>query len=311
MPGRARGDRPKSCDLPWWPYVRENRACVCVGCSTAGMFVSSESKKISPVSGENVVQSRLSSTWRIPCFPSFARKKGGKTSSNEPTVKHQNPVITEKTGFFPGFAIRRMTAVLFARRACGVAMLMLRAKPPESWLTKVLANLDAVLIDHAHLERKAAQSALKLQRYQQLADSLPELTEIAIEELEHFNLVLKMLDDRGMALSQAISSPWISGMMNSVRRGRNEQVIDHLLCAAMIEGRSCEKFQILAEALASVDQRLAKFYGDLVESEGNHYASYLLMAKRIDELETERRLEFYLELDAELVVLPSDLPILH
>ena len=79
-------------------------------------------------------------------------------------------------------------------------------------------------------------------------------------------------------------------------------MIDHLLCAAMIEGRSCEKFQILAEALASVDQRLAKFYGDLVESEGNHYASYLLMAKRIDELETERRLEFYLELDAELVV---------
>ena len=48
-----------------------------------------------------------------------------------------------------------------------------------------------------------------------------------------------------------------------------------------------------------------------MESEGNHYASYLLMAKRIDELETERRLEFYLELDAELVVQPSDLPVLH
>ena len=55
----------------------------------------------------------------------------------------------------------------------------------------MLENLDAVLVDHAHLERKAAQSALKLQRYQQLADSLPELTEIAIEELEHFNLVLR------------------------------------------------------------------------------------------------------------------------
>ena len=190
-------------------------------------------------------------------------------------------------------------------------MLMLRAKPPESWLAKVLSNLDAVLIDHAHLERKAAQSALKLQRYQQLTASLPELTEIAIEELEHFNLVLKILDDRGMALGQAISSPWISGMMNSVRKGRNEQVIDHLLCAAMIEGRSCEKFQILSEALAPVDSRLAKLYADLVESEGNHYASYLLMAKRIDERETERRLDYYLDLDAELVVQPSELPILH
>ena len=104
---------------------------------------------------------------------------------------------------------------MFARRACGVAMLMLRAKPPESWLTKVLANLDAVLVDHAHLERKAAQSALKLQRYQQLADSLPELTEIAIEELEHFNLVLKILDDRGMALGQAISSPLSGHVANN------------------------------------------------------------------------------------------------
>ena len=161
------------------------------------------------------------------------------------------------------------------------------------------------------MERKAAQSALKLQRYQQLADSLPKLTEIAIEELEHFNLVLKILDDRGMALGQAISSPWISGMMNSVRKGRNEQVIDHLHCAAMIEGRSCEKFQLLSEALRPVDAHLAKFYGDLVVSEGNHYAMYLLMAKRIDENEAERRLDYYLTLDAELVVQPSELPILH
>ena len=190
-------------------------------------------------------------------------------------------------------------------------MLMLRAKPPESWLPKVIANLGAVLLDHAHLERKAAKSALTLQRYQQLTGRLGELTAIAIEELEHFNLVLKLLDERGIPFGQAISSPWIAGIMNTVRKGRNEQVIDHLLCAAMIEGRSCEKFQILAEALVTVDAPLAKFYAGLVESEGNHYAAYLLMAKEIDESETNRRLDFYLDLDAELVQQPSDLNILH
>ena len=190
-------------------------------------------------------------------------------------------------------------------------MLMLRAKPPESWLPKVIANLGAVLLDHAHLERKAAKSALTLQRYQQLTGRLGELTTIAIEELEHFNLVLKLLDERGIPFGQAISSPWIAGIMNTVRKGRNEQVIDHLLCAAMIEGRSCEKFQILAEALVTVDAPLAKFYAGLVESEGNHYAAYLLMAKEIDESETNRRLDFYLDLDAELVQQPSDLNILH
>ena len=152
-------------------------------------------------------------------------------------------------------------------------MLMLRAKPPESWLPKIIANLGAVLVDHAHLERKAAKSALSLQRYQQLAGRLGELTAIAIEEVEHFNLVLKLLDERGIPFGQAISSPWIAGIMNTVRKGRNEQVIDHLLCAAMIEGRSCEKFQILAEALVTVDAPLDKFYAGLVESEGNHYAA--------------------------------------
>ncbi len=53
------------------------------------------------------------------------------------------------------------------------------------------------------------------------------------------------------------------------------------------------------------------FLSSLIESEGNHYASYLLMAKELDESETERRLDYYLELDAELVQQPSDLPILH
>ena len=190
-------------------------------------------------------------------------------------------------------------------------MLMLRAKPPESWLPKIITNLGAVLVDHAHLERKAAKSALTLQRYQQLTDRLEELTAIAIEELEHFNLVLKILNERDIQFSKPISSPWISGIMNTVRKGRNEQVIDHLLCAAMIEGRSCDKFQILSEALVPVDPPLAKFYASLVESEGNHYAAYLLMAKQVDESETNRRLDFYLDLDAELVQKPNDLHILH
>ena len=138
-----------------------------------------------------------------------------------------------------------------------------------------------------------------------------DLNAIAIEELEHFQLVLDILADRGVPFSHPISSPWISGLMGTIRKGRHEQVIDHLLCAALIEGRSCEKFQLLAGALGQVDAPLAKFYADLVESEGNHYAAYLLMAKEIDEAETNNRLDFYLDLDAELVQQPSDLPILH
>jgi len=190
-------------------------------------------------------------------------------------------------------------------------VLLFREKIRADWLPKVLADLPAVLVDHAHLERKAATTALNLEKYRDLYPRVEELNAIAIEELQHFQLVLDLLKQRGIPFGQPHPSPWISGLMKSIRNGQRHQVIDHLTCCALIEGRSCEKFQILAKELADVDPHLAKFYGSLVESEGNHYATYLLMARSIDEAETDRRLDFYLGLDAELIRQPNPLPMLH
>jgi tRNA-(ms[2]io[6]A)-hydroxylase len=137
------------------------------------------------------------------------------------------------------------------------------------------------------------------------------LNAIAIEELQHFNQVLSLLEERGVPFGQPMRSPWISRMMASVRKGRREQVIDHLVVCALIEGRSCEKFQILSEGVRDLDPGLADFYASLVESEGNHYATYLIMARHIDEDESRRRLDYFLELDAELIQQPHGLPLLH
>jgi tRNA-(ms[2]io[6]A)-hydroxylase len=190
-------------------------------------------------------------------------------------------------------------------------MLMLRAKPPEDWLEKVIKNLPAVLVDHAHLERKAATTALSLEKYKDLHPRVGELNAIAIEELQHFQLVLDILKRRGIPFTHAYPSPWTSGLMRAIRTGTRPQSIDHLICCALIEGRSCEKFQILARELQPIDAELARFYESLVESEGNHYATYLLMAREIDEEETNRRLDFFLDIDAELVQKPNPFPILH
>jgi tRNA-(ms[2]io[6]A)-hydroxylase len=190
-------------------------------------------------------------------------------------------------------------------------MLLFREKPPAEWLPKVLGHLPEVLVDHAHLERKAATSALNLEKYRDLFPRVEELNAIAIEELQHFQLVLNLLKKRGIPFGQPYPSPWIGGLMRSVRNGQRLQVIDHLICCSLIEGRSCEKFQILAEELTTIDPELASFYGSLVESEGNHYATYLLMARGIDEAETQKRLDFYLDLDAALVRQPNPLPMLH
>jgi len=190
-------------------------------------------------------------------------------------------------------------------------MLLWREKIPADWLPKVLNNLPAVLVDHAHLERKAATTALVLEKYRDLFGRLEELNAIAIEELQHFGLVLALLKRRGIPFTESRRSPWIAGLMQGIRQGARQTVIDHLICCAFIEARSCEKFQILARELPGRDDELARFYAGLVESEGNHYATYLLMARAIDDAETGRRLDFYLDLDAQLIRVPNPEPMLH
>ena len=190
-------------------------------------------------------------------------------------------------------------------------MLLFREKVPSDWLPKVLTHLPAVLVDHAHLERKAATTALALEKYQVLFERVQELNAIAMEELQHFQLVLELLKKRSIPFSQPFPSLWISGLMRSMRSGHRHQPIDHLICCALIEGRSCEKFQILAQELKRHDGELAAFYESLVESEGNHYATYILMARAIDDAEADRRLDFYLDLDARLIQAPNPAPVLH
>ena len=190
-------------------------------------------------------------------------------------------------------------------------MLMLRAKVAPDWFSKIESNIASVLVDHAHLEKRAATTALTLERYPELYDRVEELNAIAIEELEHFQLVMQFIRRREISFGPAMPSPWIKGLMRSMRSGQGVQVIDHLICCCLIEGRSCEKFQLLADGFREKEPELATFYGSLVESEGNHYAAYLLMARQIDERETDRRLDYYLDLDAELMGTPNPWPALH
>src|SRR3954462_13578612 len=105
-------------------------------------------------------------------------------------------------------------------------MLLFREKVPADWLPKVLGNLPAVLVDHAHLERKAATSALNLEKYRDLYHRVGELNAIAIEELQQFQLVLELLKRRGIPFGQPPPSPWITAMMRSIRKGQKMQAID-------------------------------------------------------------------------------------
>ncbi|WP_049561633.1 tRNA isopentenyl-2-thiomethyl-A-37 hydroxylase MiaE, partial [Limnoraphis robusta] len=69
-------------------------------------------------------------------------------------------------------------------------------KQPTStaWLEQALANLDTILLDHSHCERKAAGVALNLMfRYPSSTKLIRTLTAIAQEELQHFEQVNQWL----------------------------------------------------------------------------------------------------------------------
>src|SRR5437763_10463716 len=99
-------------------------------------------------------------------------------------------------------------------------MLLFREKIPTAWLPRMLSNLPAVLVDHAHLERKAATTALSLEKYRDLFPRVEELNAIAIEELQHFQLVLNLLKRRGIPFGQPQPSPWITCLMQAMRKGQ-------------------------------------------------------------------------------------------
>lgn len=238
--------------------------------------------------------------------PPRARPVGANGCVNPEVLAQIWVIMAQVYGRIRSLAVgsRRPAANLFP-------VLIFREPIPAGWLLKVRTHLPEVLVDHAHLERKAATSALNLEKFRLLHGKVRELNAIALEELAHFELVLNLLDRRGIPFSEPRPSAWIKGLMRAIRPGVQGQVIDHLTVCALIEGRSCEKFQALATGFAKTDPELAGFYSGLVESEGNHYAAYLIMARHIDESEAVRRLDYFLDLEAALTRAGSPEPILH
>ncbi|MEL7196633.1 MAG: tRNA isopentenyl-2-thiomethyl-A-37 hydroxylase MiaE [Bacteroidota bacterium] len=66
---------------------------------------------------------------------------------------------------------------------------------PE-WITAVMADFDAFLMDHADCERKASAMALSfVAKYPDRVEILPDLIDTAVEELEHFRSVYKIMEE--------------------------------------------------------------------------------------------------------------------
>jgi tRNA-(ms[2]io[6]A)-hydroxylase len=190
-------------------------------------------------------------------------------------------------------------------------MLHLHSTSPDRWLLQVKQHLADVLIDHAHCEQKAASTAMDLMfDYVEHEDLCHEMTEIVREELDHFELVRKLLKDRGIRFLRLKPGTYGRKLKELVRRQEPQRAVDRLLVAALIEARSCERFVLLRDHLE--DPALQAFYGNLYESEARHHATYVRLAKQFsDDHSVNQRLQELAVLEAAIVEEGCELPRVH
>jgi tRNA-(ms[2]io[6]A)-hydroxylase len=186
-------------------------------------------------------------------------------------------------------------------------------KQPSSreWVEQAIANLDTILLDHSHCERKAAGVALNLMfRYPSNAKMVRVLTAIAREELEHFEQVNQWLERRGVPLAPLQPPPYGAGLNAQIRRQEPGRLLDSLLVAGLIEARSHERLGLLGTHCP--DPELAKFYRGLMASEARHYGAYWILATTYFEREEmTQRLEELATVESQLLATLHPQPRIH
>lgn len=190
-------------------------------------------------------------------------------------------------------------------------MLHLASETDKNWLPRAAGQLDEILLDHAHCEKKAAGAAMKLLFSYPHHRFLQEpIAELAREELEHFQLILAELDTRGIRYETIKPSPYGMALHKLVRRNEPDRLLDILLISALIEARSCERFQILAEGVS--DPVLAELYSGLLACEARHHGVYVDLADQlVGRSVQEARLAELAEQEAEIIARDCEWVRLH
>ncbi len=176
---------------------------------------------------------------------------------------------------------------------------------PDAWLHSALDHLPTLLIDHANCEKKAAGTALGLlYRHVDKPALLRKLSRLAREELRHFEQVLELMAGQGVDYVHLPPGRYAGGLHRLIRRGEPQRLVDSLLVGAIVEARSCERFERLSQVAPAP---LAEFYGRLLASEARHFRDYLKLAERYANAPLTPRLERFLGVEATLVTDPDPL----
>lgn len=160
-----------------------------------------------------------------------------------------------------------------------IALSPLPYTTPPHWAEALRPHVATLLVDQAHLEKKAAAAALSfLFRVPGGAEAQRALSALAREELVHFERTLRLLAQRGVPFAPLQPARYAERLKAGISRTMPQRLGDELLVAAIIEARSCERMAAMAAALRGTDDEVASFYDDLCEAEARHESLYARLA---------------------------------
>ena len=174
---------------------------------------------------------------------------------------------------------------------------------PQSWIDSALHQVPVLLIDHANCEKKAASTAMNLMfRYVDRQELLVKMSQLAREELLHFEQVVRLMEQRGEEYYHLSAARYAHGLRMEMRQQEPFRLVDLLIIGAFVEARSCERFAALIEPLETVgEHELAKFYRSLLRSEARHFQDYLDLAELYSPEPIDQRVQHFARVEAQLI----------
>jgi len=183
--------------------------------------------------------------------------------------------------------------------------MILSSSTHPDWFAAASADLHALLSDHLHCERKAAENALSLvRRYPHRPGTVDVLGRLAHEETSHVVQVSALLGRRGWVPRADTPNHYARALLAEVRGHEPERLLDCLLAAAFIEARSHERLILLARGFAASPDtvELGGFYRSLAAAEERHADAFLdLAAPLVPADEGADRLAFFSVREAEIL----------
>ncbi len=183
---------------------------------------------------------------------------------------------------------------------------LLRVPTPRAWVDEARESRELLLIDHANCEKKAASTALALMfAYAEDLELTEKMSRLAREELRHYEQVARLVKSLGIVPRRLSPGRYATHLRRLVAQAEPQREIDLMICGAIIEARSCERFAALSEAIGAP---LDALFAGLHAAEARHYKVYIDLARRAAArhgLAIEARLRTFAEHEAELITAPD------